>query len=299
MNFHNVTVADEDVMKLADKMAADEALKIIDARKDESFFLAVGMVRPHVPFVVPDTIFDEYPYPDMELPYVEPGDLDDVPDIAEWESNANKYHMTGDEPQKAIQGYYASVTFMDQQVGRVLDKLEEYNLDNNTIIVFTSDHGYQLGQHTFWQKQSLFENAVRVPLIISSPFHKDTAGQRCNEVVELLDVYPTVADLAGLTWPEYLHGVSLKPLLAQPDGTGWTDKVAYTVTINGGKSIRTDRYRYNTWSNGAKELYDHDTDPDEFTNQADNPDYAADLASLDAILQTKITESGIIDPPAS
>lgn len=317
-NFQSVVVEDGSSLatELADKQAAEKALEILEARKDDPFFLAVGMVRPHVPFVVPKAVFDQYPYTDMDLfyenwdsphaPYNEATDWADIPSVAAWEKNSVKYgDMTEQEQRKVLQGYYASVTYMDMQVGKVLDKLDELNLTDKTIIVFTSDHGYQLGQHTCWQKQSLFEDAVRVPMIISSPFHKSTAGQRCNEVIELLDVYPTVADIAGLTWPEYLQGVSLKPLLAQPDGTGWTDKVAYTVTINNGKSIRSDRYRYNSWGSDPllKELYDHNTDPDEITNlaRASNPSQEVidALASHEALLQAKITESGIISPPAS
>jgi len=213
MDFKVVRILDDS--NQADKQTVDHALEILKRCKDKPFFLGVGFVRPHVPLVAPEDLFEKYPAEKMKLPYVPEGDLDDIPKAAQRNANKNKYKMSKEQQHKVLQAYYASVSYMDRQVGRLLEGLKKLGLEDNTVIVFTSDHGYNLGQHTFWQKQSLFEDTVRVPLIIVVPW-LDTAGQRTKEIVELIDVYPTLAELAGLKRPGYLHGRSLKPLLENP-----------------------------------------------------------------------------------
>jgi len=177
---------------------------------------------------------------------------------------------------------------VDAQIGRVLDALDRLGLSENTIIVFWSDHGYHLGEHGLWFKQSCFEESTRVPMIIAAPGTK-AAGKASPRTVELLDLYPTLADLAGLKPPSNLEGVSLRPLLDNP-AAGWA-RPAFSQVQRGnfpGHSVRTDRWRYTEWDFGAKgwELYDHNTDPQELHNLADDPQHAAVVKEMKALLKT-------------
>ena len=189
--------------------------------------------------------------------------------------------------RSAIQGYYASISFADAQVGRILDQLEASGLAENTIVVFTSDHGYHMGEHGHYQKTTLFENADRVPLIIAAPGMK-ARGKRTRSMAELIDFYPTLAELAGLEAPTYLAGVSLASVLDDPNATPRHD--ALTQYANG-YGLRTDRYRYNEWGvNGAKgvELYDHHADPSEMTNLAKRPEHGETITRLAERIRARI-----------
>ena len=271
----------------ADGMASQQAINWLQQHQSTSsdpFFLAVGMVRPHVPLVAPRSYYDAYPPEQMQLPFVPPGDLDDIPTPAKTQTNAVKYGMSEEQQKQVLSAYFASVSYMDAQVGKILDELDRLNMRDDTIVVFTSDHGYNLGEHTTWQKLSLFEDTVRVPLIVSLPDGL-SAGEEVGDVVEMVDVYPTLAELAGLTPPIApfgLHGRSLVDLIEDPTGSQWNDEAAYTITSNLSESLRTDEWRYNLWSNGAQELYDQVNDPHEYTNLAGHPAYASILQSLDA-----------------
>ena len=283
-------------------------------KEDAPFFLAVGFVRPHVPLIAPERHFAHYSDEDIELPFVPIDDLDDVPDEAKRFSNANRFGMDTAEQRKAIAGYYASVSFMDEQLGRLLDALERLGLSDDTIVVFTSDHGFNLGEHTSWQKTSLWEESVRVPLIISVPGMRHP-GAHSDAVVELLDLYPTLAELGGLgsQAPAILQGESLVPLLESPADTD-PDGTAYTITSGGGASLRTGRWRYNRWGEDAhgnnEELYDHDNDPMEFKNLARDPAHASVLDSIRAqfervrddartlVSRTSAHSPGSLDSPA-
>jgi arylsulfatase A-like enzyme len=276
-SFTQVIIPDEEQAAQADYQAASAAIDILKdaAKKNQPFFLAVGFVRPHVPLVAPQRLFDRYPAAEIKLPANPPDDLDDVPGPARAMANAGRYGMNEDQQRQAIAAYYASVSFMDEQVGRLLAELDRLGLRDNTIIVFTSDHGYNLGEHFCWQKLSLFEESVRVPLIVSAPGLPRAAGQGCKHVVELIDLYPTLAELAGLQdkAPGILQGISLRPLLEDPARRDWKKATAYTVTQGNGASIRTPRWRYNHWGGKAEELYDHDRDPHEYRNLARDPDH--------------------------
>jgi len=189
--------------------------------------------------------------------------------------------------RKAIRGYYASVSFMDAQVGRVIEALDRLGLAEKTVVVFWSDHGYLLGQHGQWMKQSLFEPSPRAPFIVVSPSHAGTAGGKCPRLIEYVDVYPTLAELAGLAAPEDLDGTSLVPLLADPNRE-WK-RVAFSQVRRGklaGRTVRTDRWRYNEWDEGREgaELYDHENDPEEFTNLATDPAQAAVVKEMKRLL---------------
>ena len=279
----------------ADGMAVDRAIEILDRVKDKPFFLAVGFVRPHVPLVAPKKYFDLYDREEMKAPVVPEDDLEDVPGIIRgYKRNSTTYGVTPELHKGLLQAYYASVSYMDAQVGRVLDALKEKGLADNTIVVFTSDHGYLLGHHHKYQKQHLFEEATRVPFIISVPWLKDQHGRGTTKITELVDLYPTLAELAGLSAPDSLQGTSLKPLLTDTESSVWKKDQAFTISRSGGESLRTKDWRFTQWGFGEKglELYDLKNDPGEFTNQAKNSEYAAVVKKLQTQLVAKRNEAG-------
>lgn len=269
-----------------DGMIATAAIEIMSARKDEPFFLGVGFFRPHTPYVAPKKYFDLYPIDGLRLPYAPAGDREDIPTAA-FAHNCPVPHYNLDESTllAATQAYYACVSFVDAQVGRLLDALDELGLADNTIVVLWSDHGYHLGEHQgIWQKRTLFEEAARAPLIIRAPGMQGN-GQACRRVVEFVDIYPTLGELAGVAVPGGLAGKALKPLLVDPLAD-W-EEAAVTQILRPaddrltapvmGCSLRTERYRFTEWGEGEQgmELYDHHTDPGEFNNLAIIPDERA------------------------
>jgi uncharacterized sulfatase len=271
-----------DPSEQADFDAANRAIAHLEKHRNDPFFLGLGFVRPHVPFVAPDKYFDKYPLSRIK-PFRNPAnDLDDIPALVPKTLGATANHMgmDNDQQMEALRGYYASITFMDDQLGRVLKTLDQLKLRENTVIVFLSDHGWHLGEHTFWQKRSLMEESAKVPLIVSAPGQK-SRGQVCRSLVELVDLYPTLADLCGLKPPENLHGKSLKPLL---DDAQREHKATAHTQLNAGKTlgrtVRTKNFRYIRWrtpDETAEELYDHRTDPHEFTNVASAAAYQQEL----------------------
>lgn len=281
-----------------DGIGADMAIRLLKEHQDEPFFLAVGFYRPHTPYVAPKKYFDLYPIDDIK-PL--PPHLDRVPFAAYQRAKPEQDKMTERQKQEAIQAYYASITFMDAQLGRVLDALEAEGLADNTVVVMTSDHGYQLGEHGLWQKQSLFEESARIPFIVYTPGM--TAGGKTTErIAELIDIYPTLADIVGLQQPDHLTGVSLKPLLDDPDAP--TKPTALTQVYrryqdNGtrleykGYSIRSGDWRYTLWDGGDQgvELYNHKTDPVEMQNLADDDSYSSEKERLHALLMQSIARA--------
>ena len=286
----------------ADGMAADRAIEILEKVKDKPFFLAVGFVRPHVPLVAPKEYFDIYEREAMVAPVVPENDLDDVPKVIRgYKNNDTTYGVTPQLHKGLLQAYYASVSYMDAQAGRVLDALQEKGLADNTIVVLTSDHGYLLGHHHKYQKQHLFEEATRVPFIISVPWINEMHGHGTTKITELVDLYPTLTDLAGIPAPKTLQGISLKPLLADTESPEWKKKQAFTISRNGGESLRTDDWRFTQWGFGKKgmELYDLKNDPGEFTNQARNPKYRSVRENLQKRLLAKRKEAGFDENQAT
>lgn len=268
-----------------DGMIASEAIKIMSAKREAPFFLGVGFFRPHTPYVAPKKYFDMYPTVELRLPFAPPGDRDDIPTAA-FAHNCPVPNYGLDQPTrlKATQAYYACVSFIDAQVGRMLDALDALQLTGKTIVVLWSDHGYHLGEHNgIWQKRTLFEQGARAPLIVRTPGRQGNGA--CSRIVEFVDVYPTLTDLAGIAAPDGLAGRSLRPLLSDPDAV-W-DGVAVTQVLRPaddrlsepvmGCSIRTERYRFTQWGEGRHgvELYDHHADPGEFDNLAIDPDPSA------------------------
>ena len=278
----------------ADGMAADAAIEFLKQNKDKPFFLGCGFVRPHVPLVAPSKYFDRYDRDAMVSPEVPKGDLDDVPKIIRNYKSIDRYGVTPELHKGLLEAYYASISYMDEQVGRVLETLDELGLRENTIVIFSSDHGYLLGHHHKFQKQHLFEESTRVPFILSVPWITKSHGHASNKIAELVDLYPTLAELAGLTPPTNLQGQSLLPLLKNPTTKEWAKDLAFSISRSGGESIRTSEWRFTHWGFGAKgeELYDLKNDPNEFTNLAKDPNYTDRLNQLKARLKTKRKEAG-------
>jgi arylsulfatase A-like enzyme len=286
-----------------DGIGASQAIRLLEElhpnRTNRPFFLAVGFYRPHTPYVASPNFFELHPR-DRITPVMEkPGDRDDIP-LAALHDRPKQRELTVAQRQEIIQAYYASISLMDEQVGCVLDSLDRLELTKNTVVVFISDHGYQLGQHGLWQKSDLFEGSCRVPMVIATPGAKQ-CGFATSSLTEMVDLYPTLADLCNVTAPSHVKGHSLTPILDDPSAS--VRDAALTVTVSRaasmhpelpkgkpikGYSIRTPRYRYTEWGGGefGRELYDYQVDPEEFTNQIDSPQHADIRKRLDDLLQS-------------
>ncbi len=271
---------------LTDAVAASAAVEQLERYRVEGrrFFLAVGFYLPHTPYVAPRRYFEKIPLEEVGLPELSEQDKAREPAVAWFSAHRREDRMTDEQRLQARQAYWASISYMDSQVGRVLEAVERLGFADDTIVVFTSDHGYHLGEHGLWQKRSLFENSARVPLIIRVP-GAAASGGRAPHPVELLDLYPTLADLCGLQAPEYLDGISLRPVLDDPDHRSREGAVTQTVTPQGrfGYSIRTLRWRYVEYQargddGAARQLFDYVNDPGETVNLAGDPEYAEIVA---------------------
>lgn len=272
-----------------DGKVANQAIELLEKHKDAPFFLAVGFYKPHCPWITPGGYFERYSIDDIKLPPIAPDIHETVPAPALASTKPWPYFgVTPDQARECKLAYYAAISFVDAQIGRILDTVDRLGLRENTLIVFWSDHGYHLGEHGLWFKQSCFEESTRVPLIIVPPGTKN-AGKACPRTVELVDLYPTITDLAGLTPPTNLEGVSLRPLLENP-AAEWKSPAFSQVQRGGfpGHSVRTERWRYTEWDFGGKgaELYDHEADPHELHNLASDPRHAATVAEMKALLKT-------------
>ncbi len=286
-----------------DTIGAEAAIQLMrDHHPDKTgrpFFLAVGFYRPHTPYVAPHKYFDLYPRDKVHVVKDPPNDRDDIPKAA-LPDRPNQLGLSDAKKREIIQAYHASTSFMDAQVGRLLDALDELKLTGTTLVVFVSDHGYHLGRHGLWQKSDLFEASCRVPLVIADPRMVTTVsenrGMSSQKLVELVDLYPTLTDLCGLPKPAHVQGRSLAPLFQRGKQLAPLDE-AYTVTQirmrvwEGrtpnprplGYTIRTDQYRYTEWGDKGQfgvELYDHQADPHEYTNLAKVEAHAAIVSRL-------------------
>jgi uncharacterized sulfatase len=281
-----------------DYQIADEAIATLESFKGKPFFLAVGFIRPHTPYVAPQAFFDLLDPLKIAMPsFYQPGGeaLGEIPKAAlRPNNNVFKYQAPSvKEAREARRAYLATTAFADSQVGRLLDKLAELKLDTNTIVVLTGDHGYQLGEHGLWAKQTLFEEGTHVPLIVAAPGVKPGV---CAGLVEQIDIYPTLADLSGLAIPKQVQGRTLKPLLANPSAKGKPAVFSTMVSTHTkllGHSIRTARYRYIEWDGGraGAQLYDHETDPHELNNLAGHPAQAQITADLRSQLAQHLQDS--------
>ena len=274
----------------SDGKTASKAVELLQQHRDEPFWLGVGFVRPHVPFVAPKSYYTPFkPYKKMRLPEQRAGDWDDIPRPGINYKTSKNMKMDLRRQKKAVGGYYASVAFMDAQVGKVLDGLRRAGLEDKTIVIFTSDHGYHLGEHDFWAKVSLREESASVPLIISVPGKQPAT---CDSLVELLDLYPTMAALCGLDVPSHLQGKDISRLLDDPTLT--VRDAAFSVApMRKGFLLRENRWAYLQYEEDAKggqELFDMDADPKQFTNLAKSSEYAEMVARLQNKLAQKIAD---------
>ena len=281
----------------SDGLAAKKAVELIEAHKDEPFWLGVGFVRPHVPFVAPRSYFPPFlPYSNIELPEKIAGDRVDTPRAGINYKTSENMKMDIRRQKKAVGGYLASVAFMDAQVGKVMDALDRAGLREKTIVIFTSDHGYHLGEHDFWAKVSLREESAAVPLIICVP---NQAPGVCNSLVELLDLYPTVADLCGLKVPQRLQGKNIKSMLSNPEAT--VRESAFSVApMRKGFLLRENKWAYIQYGEDAAngiELYDMDLDPKQYNNLAADPAHTELINVFKAKMKLKMTQIRTNDLP--
>ncbi len=269
-----------------DGMVATEVIRLMRENRDRPFFIAAGFYRPHCPYVAPKQYFDLYPLERVPLATPDFPERQTAPDAAFLSAKPWPWFgATPEQLREAHQAYWATISFVDTQVGRLLDALDKLELTDSTVIVFWSDHGYHFGEHGLIMKQSLFEGSARVPLLIVAPGHQ---GNTSGRTVELLDLYPSLCDLCGVKGPANLAGKSLRPLLANPHAE-W-NKPAITQTERNkqlmGYSLRTERYRFTTWGVQGRELYDYQTDPGELHNLANDPQHATLIERLSGQLQT-------------
>jgi iduronate 2-sulfatase len=283
-----------------DGMVATETIRTLRRVKNQPFFLAVGFYKPHTPFAAPKKYWDRYDPHKIKLAS-NPHAPTDAPAWAV-KYNWNYIRRFRDIPDKGpmpdeiarhlLHGYHAAITYMDAQLGRVLDELDRLDLADETVVVLWSDHGYQMGEHGIWGKHTNFEEAVLTPMIMRVP-GQTNAGQACGALVELVDLYPSLCDFAGLELPDHLEGTSFIPLLNTPD-RAWKSAAfsQYPRQKVMGRSMRTERYRYTAWRKQGdgkvlgRELYDHDTDPKENTNLAADPAKAFLIQQLEEQLQS-------------
>lgn len=272
----------------SDGKTARKACELIQSHRDEPFWLGVGFVRPHVPFVAPRPYFEPFkPYSKMELPPKVEGDWDDIPKAGINYKTSQNMKMDLRRQRKAVGGYYASVAYMDAQVGKVMQALKDADLEDNTIVIFTSDHGYHLGEHDFWAKVSLRDESAGVPLIIRVP---GKAPAVCDSLVELLDLYPTVASLCGLPVPKHVQGRDISVLLDDPEATVH-DSVFSVAPMRKGFLLREPRWAYIQYkedASGGIELFDTVADPQQYTNLADHPQHQDTVRRLRAKLAAKL-----------
>ena len=273
-----------------DAKSAAKAIEIINEKSSSNtpFFLAVGLVRPHYPMVAPKKYFDLYPWQSIKPPIQIPNDLADIPPIGRAKSTSQKSGIADfpDNQKRMWAGYYASVTFMDDQVGKIISEIDRLGIRDSTAIVFTSDHGYHLGEHDFWLKSNLHEEVTRVPLIIDAPGYRPGVT---SSPVELVDLYPTLSSLAAIKTPEEVEGSDLTPILENPNY-----RVRETaLSINNGYALRGDAWTYIRYTDGAEEFYDMNSDPNQFQNLVNDPKAKDGVAEARAALNTRIQRSAL------
>ena len=296
-----VVEADGGDLEHSDGRTAAKASELLRkySRNNEKFWLGVGFVRPHVPFVAPRKYFEPYVYEEMVLPEKVKGDWDDIPMAGINYKTSHDMEFDIRRQKKIMGAYFASVSYMDAQVGKLLKTLKEEGMEDDTIVILTSDHGYHLGEHDFWAKLGLREESVRVPLIIKVPGKKAAV---CDSFAELVDLYPTISETCGLSVPERIQGKSLLKALDDPNfkvrdmafstNSGYNFKTP--VKRKGdGFLLRSERWAYIQYGEAAEngiELFDMHEDPKQYTNLAMNPAYRETVEEFKSALAQKIAE---------
>ena len=284
-----VVEADGDDLVHSDGKTAAKAVELIEKHKDEPFWLGVGFVRPHVPFVAPRKYYESFlPYKKMRLPEKRDGDWDDIPKAGINYKTSKNMQMDIRRQKKAVGAYYASVAFVDAQVGKVMHALKQNGLEDKTIVIFTSDHGYHLGEHDFWAKVSLRDESAGVPLIVSVPGKQPAV---CHSLTELIDLYPTLSSLCGLPIPNHLQGKDISPMFEDPSHT--VRDAAFSVApMQKGFLLREDKWafiQYNEDASNGIELFDMENDPGQFTNLANSPKHRGRVQEFRQKLKNKLS----------
>jgi len=267
---------DKTDLEMGDGQMVKWALDFLSKPHERPFFLAAGIYRPHLAWYTPRKYFDLYPPDRIALPAVREDDLDDVPPIGRAMARARRadFELVKESGKygEAVQAYLASISFADALVGRLLDALDRSDYARNTVVLLWSDHGWHLGEKGAWHKRTLWERATHVPFFITAP-GVTPPGTTCVRPVNLIDIYPTLIDLCGLEARPELDGLSLIPLLKNP--TAKRQRPSLTTHERGNHALRTQRWRYIRYRDGTEELYDRESDPNEWTNLAEKPAYAA------------------------
>ena len=265
-----------------DGQIAAATVAMIEKLGDTPWFIGCGFMKPHDPFIAPQKYFDLYP-PDSVKPWRDPADMKAVrKESVGYGAYGDAFaKFTEQEWRELFRAYCAGTSFMDAQLGRVLDALDKNKLWDRTLVIFVGDHGYHTGERQWWNKNTLFERSCRAPLLIAAPGMK--VGQTTRSLAEFVDLYPTVADFCSLKIPHTVAGTSLRPVLTNSSAS--IKYAAFTLITRGdklhGQSIRTHRWRFTRWSDGGTELYDHDSDPEELSDvSAEHADVIADLSAL-------------------
>lgn len=284
-------VADKDTGLLADTMATDKAIELLQQRAEDqkSFFLAVGFVRPHFPFIATESTIAPYDAEKIKFPAFPDNDFDDMPPQA----INSRMEFSEEAIRELRRGYYGSITYMDEQFGRLMAELDRLSLRENTIVVFVSDHGYMIGEHSMHKKSKLWEEAIHVPLMISAPGM--AGGTSCDEFVELIDLYPTITELAGLPPEPEAQGLSLVGLMKEPTSQR-PEKSDALIQVSTGHGLRTGKWAFMWYPPKKKDpeafmLYDMENDPNQFINLARNPEYAGKVEKLHRRLMERIEQA--------
>ncbi len=267
----------------SDDRVADQVIKWLKKEDQQPVFIGCGFFRPHLPWFVPKKYFEMFPLDSVQLPAVREDDLDDVPEAGKRMARLADHQkiVKSDQWKEAVQAYLAAVAFADAMLGRVIDALIDQGRARKTIVVVWSDHGWSLGTKFHWKKFALWEECTRVPLVLKVPGLTEK-GAVCSRPVGLLDIAPTLLDLCGIDIPEAMDGRSLRPLLTDPQAS-W-DRPVLTTHGRGNHALRSERWRYIHYADGSEELYDHQSDPNEWTNLARDPGSAMVKAELAAFL---------------
>jgi len=279
--------------EMGDHRLVTWASEELQKKHDKPLFLAVGFVKPHLPWYAPRKYFDMFPLESIQLPAVKEKDLDDVPEagvkIARPEGD-HKAVVTHDQWKHAVQGYLATIKFLDEQIGRLTEAVDRCGKADDLVIVLWSDHGWHLGEKEHWRKFALWEEAARAPLAFIAP-GVTKPNTRCDAPVDFMCIYPTLVDLIGLPVPGHVEGPSVRSLLDNPDGG--KDRLSVITHGRGNHSVRELNWRYIRYADGSEELYDHRVDPYEWTNRADDPQ----LADLKKRLADAMPKEEAVDAP--
>jgi len=280
-----------------DGIISSKAVELLKQQREKPFFIALGLAKPHDPFNAPKKYFDMYDLNEL-MPPVVPENRSPEAEYtigSEWKKSFDKFTLQ--DKREYLRAYYACTTFVDAQVGKVIDAMDNLDLWKDTVVLLIGDHGYNLGEHDWWNKNVLFEDSCRVPMIAVVD-GETKPGTVCGELVELVDIFQTFADLCSLKAPKNLQGLSFRPLLSNPDKK-WKKATFSQVRRRGnlnGMSIRTKRWRYIEWQQKgkvkARELYDHASDPGEYRNLAKHPDFKDICKELCCLLNKGVTCSG-------